>query len=194
MFKKCKANCQANDNLYLRGDVFYYMVELPRQDGKRRYFIKSLHTKNYYEALEKAKNMKKAVELLAEKLKANGCPKVVLNDLAREDMAECVEDAFRYGKIVLATTTYNADIFPFMKEFINHLTERGFKNKTVALMENGSWAPQAARTMKVMLDGCKDITYTDTTVKIMSAMNDESTAQINALAKELTKEYTVENN
>ena len=132
-------------------------------------------------------NTKKAVELLAEKLKANGCSNVVVNDLARMDMAECVEDAFRYGKIVLATTTYNGDIFPFMKEFINHLTERGFKNKTVGLIENGSWAPQAAKTMKAMLDGCRDITYTDTTVKIMSALNDESKTQLDVLAEELTK-------
>lgn len=130
-------------------------------------------------------NTKKAVELLAEKLEANGCPKVVVNDLARMDMAEAVEDAFRYGKIVLATTTYNADIFPFMKEFINHLTERGFKNKTVGLIENGSWAPMAAKVMKTMLEGCKNITYTDTAVKIMSALNGESMAQIDALAKEL---------
>ena len=130
-------------------------------------------------------NTKKAVELLAAKLTANGCPKVVVSDLAREDMAECVEDAFRYGKIVLATTTYNADIFPFMKEFINHLTERGFRNKTVALIENGSWAPQAAKTMKAMLGDCKDITYTGTTVTIMSALNEESTAQLDALAAEL---------
>lgn len=131
-------------------------------------------------------NTKKAVELLAEKLNASGCPKVVVNDLARMDMAEAVEDAFRYGKIVLATTTYNADVFPFMKEFINHLTERGFKNKTVALIENGSWAPMAAKTMKAMLENCKNIVYTDTTVKIMSALNDDSKAQIDALAKELT--------
>ncbi|MBQ0026921.1 MAG: FprA family A-type flavoprotein [Lachnospiraceae bacterium] len=130
-------------------------------------------------------NTKKAVELLADKLQANGCPKVVVDDLAREDMAECVEDAFRYEKIVLATTTYNGDIFPFMKEFINHLTERGFKNKTVGFMENGSWAPQAAKTMRAMLENCKDITYADTTVRIMSAMNDENKAQIDALAKEL---------
>ena len=132
-------------------------------------------------------NTKKAVELLAEKLKANGCSEVVVNDLARTDMAEAVANAFRYGKIVLATTTYNGDIFPFMKEFINHLTERGFKNRTVGLSENGSWAPQAAKTMKTMLDGCKDITYTDTTVKLMSALNDESAAQLDALAEELTK-------
>ena len=134
-------------------------------------------------------NTKKAVELLAERLRANGCPKVAVHDLAREDMAECVEDAFRYGKTVLATTTYNADIFPFMKEFIHHLTERGFKNRTVALIENGSWAPQAAKTMKAMLEPCKNITYTDTTVKLLSALNDGSKAQIDALAEELTKEY-----
>lgn len=132
-------------------------------------------------------NTKKAVELLAGKLNANGCPKVVINDLAREDMAECVEDAFRYGKIVLATTTYNGDIFPFMREFLSHLTERGFRNKTVGFIENGTWAPLAAKKMKAMLESCKDITYTDTTVKIMSALNDESKAQLDALAEELTR-------
>ncbi len=130
-------------------------------------------------------NTKKAVELLAEKLRAKGCPKVVVNDLARSDMAECVEDAFRYGKLVLATTTYNADIFPFMKEFINHLTERAFQNRTVALMENGSWAPMAAKVMKGMLAGCKNLSFTDTTVSIMSALNGSSEAQIDALADEL---------
>lgn len=138
-------------------------------------------------------NTKKAVELLAEKLTKNGCPKVVLNDLARVDMAEAVEDAFRYGKIVLATTTYNADIFPFMREFITHLTERGFKNKTVALIENGSWAPLAAKTMRSMLEKCQNLTYTDTTVKILSAMNDDNKAQIDALAEELTKDYVAQN-
>lgn len=138
-------------------------------------------------------NTKKAVELLAERLKAKGCPKVAVNDLARVDMAEAVEDAFRYGKIVLATTTYNADIFPFMKEFINHLTERGFKNKTVGLIENGSWAPLAAKTMRTMLDGCKNLTFTASTVKITSALNDESKAQIEAMADELTKEYVAQN-
>ena len=138
-------------------------------------------------------NTKKAVEMLADKLRAKGCPKVAVNDLAREDMAECVEDAFRYGKIVLATTTYNAEIFPFMREFINHLTERGFKNKTVGLIENGSWAPLAAKTMKSMLEGCKNLTFTDTTVKIMSAVNDENKAQIEALADELTKDYVAMN-
>ena len=132
---------------------------------------------------------KKAVELLADTLRENGCPKVVVNDLARMDMAKAVEDAFRYKKIVLATTTYNTDIFPFMKEFIHHLTERRFQNKTVGLMENGSWAPLAAKTMKAMLAECKEIDYTDTTVKIMSALNDDSRAQIDVLAKELTQEY-----
>ncbi len=134
-------------------------------------------------------NTKKAAELLADKLKAKGCPKVALNDLAREDMAECVEDAFRYGKIVLATTTYNADIFPFMREFIHDLTERNFQNKTVGLIENGSWAPMAAKTMHKMLDGCKNLTFTDTTVKITSALNDESKQQIEDLANELCKDY-----
>lgn len=130
-------------------------------------------------------NTKKAAELLAEKLREKGCPKVAVNDLAREDMAECVEDAFRYGKIVLASTTYNADVFPFMKEFINHLTERGFKNKTVGLIENGSWAPLAAKSMHSMLEGCKNLTFTDTTVKIMSALSAENGAQLEALANEL---------
>ena len=134
-------------------------------------------------------NTKKAVNLLAEKLKANGCPKVVVNDLARCDMAEAVEDAFRYSKLVLATTTYNAEIFPFMREFINHLTERGFKNRTVAFVENGSWAPLAAKVMKEMMEKCKNITYTDTTVRIMSALNDESKGQIDTLASELCQDY-----
>lgn len=132
---------------------------------------------------------KKAVELLAEKLREKGCPKVVVNDLARCDMAEAVEDAFRYGRLVLATTTYNADIFPFMREFIEHLTERNFQNRTVALMENGSWAPLAAKVMKGMLEGCKNITFTDTTVKIKSALNEESKEQLEALAGELCQDY-----
>ncbi|MBR6562941.1 MAG: flavin reductase [Clostridia bacterium] len=134
-------------------------------------------------------NTKKAVMKLAEKLKANGCPKVVVNDLARCDMAEAVEDAFRYGKLVLATTTYNADIFPFMREFINHLTERNYQNRTVAFIENGSWAPLAAKVMKSMLENSKNITFADNTVRIMSAINDESNKQIDALADELCKEY-----
>ena len=136
---------------------------------------------------------KKAVELLAEKLKQRGCPKVVVTDLARSDMAEAVEDAFRYGKLVLATTTYNAEIFPFMREFINHLTERGFKNRTVGLMENGSWAPMAAKVMKGMMEGCKNITWTDTTVRITSALNDESRGQVEVLAEELTRDYVARN-
>ena len=130
-------------------------------------------------------NTKKAVEELAKKLTEKGCPKVVVNDLARCDMAEAVEDAFRYGKLVLATTTYNADVFPFMKEFIHHLTERNYQNRTVGLMENGSWAPVAAKVMTKMLEGSKNLTFTNTTVKIFSALNDESRAQIDALADEL---------
>ncbi len=134
-------------------------------------------------------NTKQAALLLADKLKAYGCPKVAVNDLARCDMAEAVEDAFRYGKLVLATTTYNADIFPFMKEFVNHLTERGYRNRTVGIIENGSWAPQAAKTIRGMFEGSKNITFTDTTVKIISALNDESKQQVDDLAKELCAEY-----
>jgi flavin reductase (DIM6/NTAB) family NADH-FMN oxidoreductase RutF/flavodoxin len=134
-------------------------------------------------------NTKKAVLKLADKLKENGCPKVVVNDLARCDMAEAVEDAFRYSKLVLATTTYNADIFPFMREFIDHLTERNFQNRTVAFIENGSWAPMAVKVMKEMLEKSKNLTFLDTTVKILSALNDESSASLNTLADELCKEY-----
>ncbi len=126
-----------------------------------------------------------AVELLAETLRAKGCPKVVVNDLARCDMAEAVEDAFRYGKLVLATTTYNGDIFPFMREFIHHLTERAYKNRTIGMIENGSWAPVAAKMMAKMLEGSKNLTYTNTTVKIFSAMTEENKRQIEALADEL---------
>ena len=128
---------------------------------------------------------KKAVELLEQKLIEYGCPKVVVADLARDDMAECVEDAFRYGKLVLATTTYNGDVFPFMKEFIHHLTERNYQNRTVGLMENGTWSPTAAKTMRKMLESSKNLTFTENTVKILSALSDESRAQIDALAKEL---------
>ena len=128
---------------------------------------------------------KAAVELLAQKLEEKGCPKVVLTDLARSDWAEAGEDAFRYGKLVLATTTYNADIFPDMKHFIQHLAERNFQNRTVGLIENGSWAPKAAGIMKEMLSECKNLTFTDTTVKILSALNEESIAQVEALAQEL---------
>lgn len=134
-------------------------------------------------------NTKKAAELLAEKLEALGCPKVAIADLAREDMAECVEDAFRYGKLVLATTTYNAGIFPFMREFIGHLTERGFQNRTVAFIENGSWAPTATKTMKALLESSKNLTYAENEVHIKSALNEESTAQLEAMAAELCKEY-----
>lgn len=133
-------------------------------------------------------NTKKAAELLAEKLKENGCPKVALNDLARCDMAEAVEDAFRYGKIVLATTTYNAEIFPFMHHFILDLVERNFQNKTVALIENGTWAPMAAKVMKGMLEKCKNLDIIDT-VTIKSAMTAENREQIAALARELSKDY-----
>ena len=130
-------------------------------------------------------NTKKAVELLEQKLLAKGCPKVTVHDLARTDMAEAVEDAFRYGKLVLATTTYNGDIFPHMKEYIHHLTERNFQNRTVGLVENGSWAPMAAKVMAKMFDGSKNLTFAANTVKIFSALNDDSRAQIDALAQEL---------
>lgn len=134
-------------------------------------------------------NTKKAVELLADKLRAKGCPKVVVADLARDDMAQAVADAFRYNKLVLATTTYNAEIFPFMREFINHLTERSFQNRTVALIENGTWAPLAAKVMREMLSGCKKLTFTDTSVCIRSALSEESMAQIEGLSDELCREY-----
>ncbi|MDO4618666.1 MAG: flavin reductase [Clostridia bacterium] len=134
-------------------------------------------------------NTKKAVMQLAESLKAKGCPKVVVNDLARCDMAEAVEDAFRYSKLVLATTTYNAEIFPFMREFINHLTERNYQNRTVALIENGSWAPLAAKVMREMFAKSKNITFTENSVKILSALNADSSAQLEALSEELCKEY-----
>ena len=132
-------------------------------------------------------NTKAAVELLAQKLTEKGCPKVVVNDLARCDMAEAVEDAFRYGKLVLATTTYNGEIFPFMREFINHLTERSYKNRTIGMMENGSWAPVAAKVMTKMLENSKNLTIAEPVVKIFSAMNDENRAQIDALAEVLCK-------
>ena len=129
-------------------------------------------------------NTKEVVELLAEKLEQKG-QKVTVHDLARTDMAEAVEDAFRYGKLVLATTTYNGDIFPFMKEFIHHLTERNFQNRTVGMIENGSWAPVAAKFMAKMLEGSKNLTFTNTTVKIFSALSQENKAQIEALTEEL---------
>ena len=136
-------------------------------------------------------NTKKAVELLADKLREKGCTKVVVSDLARCDMAEAVEDAFRYSKLVLATTTYNNGIFPFMREFIHHLTERNFQNRIVGFIENGTWAPVAAKTMKQMLDTCKNLTFTDTTVQIKSALSEESRAQLEALANELSSDDTI---
>jgi flavorubredoxin/flavin reductase (DIM6/NTAB) family NADH-FMN oxidoreductase RutF len=132
---------------------------------------------------------KKAAELLADKLRAKGCPKVAVNDLARCDMAEAVEDAFRYGKLVLATTTYNAEIFPFMREFIEHLVERGYRDRTVGLIENGTWAPLAAKIMRSMFEGSKNITFCDTTVHIKSALSDESAAEVEELASELCRDY-----
>ena len=134
-------------------------------------------------------NTKTAVEELAERLKAKGAPKVVVHDLARCDMAEAISDAFRYGKLVLATTTYNADIFPFMKTFLHGLTERNYQNRTVGLIENGSWAPMAAKIMKDILSGSKNLRFTDATVRIRSALNDESRQQLESMADELTMEY-----
>lgn len=134
-------------------------------------------------------NTKKAVNLLADELKEQGCPKVVVTDLARDDMAEAVEDAFRYGKLVLATTTYNADIFPFMRTFIEHLTERGYQNRTIGLIENGSWAPLAAKVMKDLFAASKNINWLNTTVKIKSAPNAENKEQIKAMAEELCRDY-----
>lgn len=134
-------------------------------------------------------NTKKAVDCLAELLRSNGCPKVVINDLARCDMAEAVEDAFRYGKLVLATTTYNSDIFPFMREFIEHLTERNYQNRTVGIIENGTWAPMAAKTIKGMFEKSKNITFAENIVHIKSALNEESNAELELLANELCTDY-----
>ena len=128
---------------------------------------------------------REAVELLADALRKRGCPAVAVHDLARGDMAEAVADAFRYNRVVLATTTYNADLFPFMKEFIHHLTERNFQSRTVGLMENGSWAPTAAKGMKSLLEGCKNLTFCENQVKILSALSPESRGQLEALAAEL---------
>ena len=134
-------------------------------------------------------NTKKAVQLLETELKKRGCPEVVVKDLARCDMAEAVENAFRYGKLVLATTTYNSEIFPFMREFIEHLTERGFKNRTVAFIENGTWSPLAAKVMKEMLSKSKNLEFVEPVVKIRSALKPENIEQINALADELCRDY-----
>ena len=132
-------------------------------------------------------NTKKAVEILAEKLKEKGCPKVTVFDLARDDMAEAVADAFRYGKLVLATITYNADIFPFMKTYIDHLTERSYQNRTIGLIENGSWAPNAAKVMQAKFEKSKNITWLDNTVKIMSSLSDENIEELDKMAEELCK-------
>ena len=130
-------------------------------------------------------NTKKAAELLGAELKANGCPRVVVADLAREDMAECIEDAFRHGKLVLATITYNGGVFPFMQTFIDWLKERNFQNRTIGIIENGSWAPVAAKSIKSMMEGCKNLTWTETAVTIKSGVKEETKAQIKALADEL---------
>ncbi len=130
-------------------------------------------------------NTKQAVELLEAELKSKGCTKVAVNDLARCDMAEAVEDAFRYGKIVLATTTYNGDIFPFMREFLHELTERGYRNRKIGIIENGSWAPMAAKIIKKNFENSKDITFAETVVTVRSALNEQSKEQIKALAEEL---------
>ena len=130
-------------------------------------------------------NTKAAAQLLREKFLEKGCAKVVLTDLARDDMAEAVEDAFRYGKLVLASPTYNGDVFPFMKTFIHHLMERGYKNRTIGLMENGSWAPVAAKVMRAMLEGGKNLTILEKDVKILSAMSEENRAEIDAMAQAL---------
>ena len=159
------------------------------------YYLNLYHTWSSYEAEEEGVviaytsiygNTKKAVNLLADRLKEKGCP-IVIYDLARCDMAAATAEAFKYSKLVLATTTYNADIFPFMKEFINHLTERMFQKRTVGIIENGSWAPLASRVIRGMLKDSKDIAFTETTVKIMSALNEESMAQLESLAEELSK-------
>ena len=136
---------------------------------------------------------KTAVELLADKLRSKGCPKVVVYDLARDDMSQALSDAFRYSKLVLATTTYNASIYPFMHDYITRLTEHNFQNRTVGIIENGSWAPLAAKVMKEMLSGCKKINWLDTTVKVLSAVNQENKDQLEAMASELCKEYIAQN-
>lgn len=134
-------------------------------------------------------NTRKAVELFADMLRSKGCPAVIVHDLARCDQAEAVADAFRYGRLVLATTTYNADIFPFMRDFVIHLAERGYRNRTVSIIENGSWAPLAAKVIKNMLANCKNLTFSDTTVSILSSLNEKSTAQLEELANELCRDY-----
>ena len=135
-------------------------------------------------------NTKQAAQLLRDKLEANGCPKVAVTDLARDDMAEAVEDAFRYGKVVLATTTYNGDIFPFMREFINELLERNYQNRTIGIIENGTWAPMAAKVIKAKFEGSKDITFAQNVVTVNAALDDAARSAIEALAAELISEGT----
>lgn len=168
----------------LTGDLDHYIAQyfiwssyLPEDDG-----IVIAYTSIYG-------NTKKAVMTLADKLKAKGCPAVITLDLARTEWSEAVAQAFRYSKLVLATTTYNSDIFPYMRQFIDHLAERGFKNRTVGFIENGSWAPMATKIMRAMIESCKNITYLNTTCTVRSALNKESTEQLNAMASELCKEY-----
>lgn len=139
-------------------------------------------------------NTKKAVMTLAEKLKAKGCPSVIVLDLARTEWSEAVATAFKYSKLVLATTTYNSDVFPYMRQFIDHLTERNFQNRTVGFIENGSWAPMATKTMKILLDGCKNMTYLNTSCSIRSALNKDSSAQLDAMSDELCMEYLARQN
>ena len=162
------------------------------------FYLNAYHTWSSYQPEEEGiviaytsvyGNTKKAALQLGEKLKAKGCPKVEVMDLARTNVSYAVAKAFQYGKLVLATTTYNGDIFPFMKEFIDHLTERNFSNRTVALIENGSWAPNAAKVMRGMFEKSKNLTFIDTAVKILSALNEQSGAQLEQMAEELCKEY-----
>ena len=168
----------------LDGDLSHY---LKQYDTWSSYKTESEGVAIFYTSVYG--HTKEAALLLAEKLKENGTPKVAVSDLARDDMAECVEDAFRYGKIVLATTTYNAGIFPFMDTFIAHLVERNFQNKQIGLIENGSWAPLAAKVMKEKLAGCKNLTLLEPTVRILSSMDEENKKQIQALADALSTEY-----
>ena len=166
----------------------------PVLDNDLDYYLSLYNTWSKYEAESKGVfiaytsvygNTKNAVMMLADALREKGCEKVTVSDLAREDMAECVEDAFRYDRIVLATTTYNGDMFPFMKDFISRLTEHGFRSRKVGFMENGTWAPTAAKAMKAMLEKCSDISFCENEVKIMSSVDDVSKAQLAALADEL---------
>ena len=161
---------------------FIWSAYLPEDDG-----IVIAYTSIYG-------NTKKAVMTLADKLKAKGCPAVHTVDLARTDWAEAVALAFRYSKLVLATTTYNSDIFPAMRQFIDHLNERGFKNRTVGFIENGSWAPAATKVMRSMLEGAKNISYLESGCSIRSALNKESTKQLDAMADELCREYLARSN